>query len=235
MAEHSRRSSQREASGPRAVESPREKHRGSSRRHKETEDREKTRPRKSEGSRSHKKESSHRRRTTNPQPTNAAPERPRIELDVIGQPSPGIQLGMPVEESIMISVRHSSRDQAVSSSNIDTSGIFAVTSLVSEGQNGERVPLEPGAMCTEKQADSIHPLPENCLDTLARTHPSRQPLGYFSFPDMIIRQAGTYRIRTTLLRMGESGTTTLMAVDSNPIKVEGRRVNLVRRRQQVYG
>ena len=43
-----------------------------------------------------------------------------------------------------------------------------------------------------------------------------QGVRYMSFPDLVVRQAGTYRIRITLLRTG----TAVQVVDSNPIIVQ---------------
>ncbi|KAK5170580.1 uncharacterized protein LTR77_005168 [Saxophila tyrrhenica] len=235
MAEQGHRSYLREASGPRPVENARDKHRGSGRRHKEADDRDKQRSRKTEMPRSHRKESGHRKKASAQQSCTPAPERPRIELDVIGQPASGIQLGMPVEKSVMISLKLPSPEHAEKASCINTSSLFALTSLVSDSSNGERVPQEPNALCGMKTLDSIHPIPEHVVDNLARNYPLRQALGYFSFPGMVIRQAGTYRIRTTLVRMGEAGANSLLAVDSEPIKVERSGVNSQRRRQQVYG
>jgi hypothetical protein len=135
----------------------------------------------------------------------------------------------------MISLEMPSPDRAVSASRYDTSGLFAVTSLVADTRSGELLSLEPGLLCGQKSLDSVHPMPEHCTSSLARNYPCRVVLGYFSFPGLVIRQAGTYRIRTTLVKMGEAGATSLAAVDSDPIKVDGRGSNSQRRHQRVYG
>jgi hypothetical protein len=52
-----------------------------------------------------------------------------------------------------------------------------------------------------------------------------QGVGYMRFPDLVIRQVGTYRIRITLVRMPTSNPSgsgvTIQIVDSNPIVVHG--------------
>ncbi|KAK3719928.1 hypothetical protein LTR37_004051 [Vermiconidia calcicola] len=242
MADLIHRSYLRETSGPQAVDSGsgREKHHGSSRRTKEGDDRERHRSKRNESQRSPKKEPGHRRKVSNPQPANMSnvpAEKPSLELDVTGQPSKGIQLGVPVEKSVMLSLRLSASDQVINASNVDTERLFAVTSLVADTRSGDRVPLEPGVLSGQKILDSVHPIPEHCAATLARNHPCRLALGYFSFPGLLIRQAGTYRIRTTLVKTGgsaDAGATSLLSVDSEPIKVERRSGGSLRRHQRVY-
>lgn len=92
-------------------------------------------------------------------------------------------------------------------------------------------------MTGQKMFDSVHSVPDDCAERLANNHPCRLVLGYFSFPGMLIRQSGAYRIRTTLLKMSSSGAgggSTVMSVDSEPIKVERRSIATPRRHQRVY-
>ena len=233
------RSYLRDGSGPQPVDVShgRDKGRSSSGRRKEGDDREKHRPKRNDSQRAPSHETNLQRQTTSPQNTNIAAERSSLELDVIGQPARGIQLGMPVETSVMISLRMPAADRVISTNNIDTSSLFALTSLVADTNNGERMPLEPGSLSGQKMFDSVHPIPEQCADTLARNDPCRLALGYFSFPGLLIRQAGTYRLRTTLVKMGgtaEAGATSLVAVDSEPISVDRRGSGTQRRHQRVY-
>ena len=241
MADMSHRTYLRDRSGPRAVDAADrapEKSRGSTRRHKDSDDREKHRSKRSNSDRSSPKGSGHRRKVSNSKPSNTFAERPSFELNVIEQPARGIQLGMLVEASVMVSLRLPSADRVISSDCVDTSRLLAITSLVADTRNGERMSLEAGSLTGQKMYDSIHPIPEECADTLARNQPCRIALGYFSFPGLLIRQAGTYRIRTTLVKMSNSadaGATSLLAVDSEPIKVERRGSGSLRRHQRVHG
>ena len=241
MADMTQRSYLRDRSGPRAVDGGRgrDKIRNASRSHKDGDDREKHRSKRHELSRSPKKESSHRRKVSNHNSpsTNVTAERPSFELHIIAPPAQSIPLGLPVQMSIMISLRLPSSDQVISANSVDTSRLLALTSLVAENRNNERIPLEPGLLSGQKMYDSVQPFSEDDAAALARSDPCRLHLGYFAFPDLLIRQAGTYRIRTTVMKMDaspDSGATSLLEVDSEPIKVERRGTGTPRRHQRVY-
>jgi hypothetical protein len=230
------RSYLRNAHGPRTVDSGSSREKGhTSRRSREGGEKGHHRS-KQESSRKTPKETTHQRRHS-PVRTEEAPiERAQYELDVIGQPPKGVALGIPVETSVMLSLRLSSPNGAVGT-EIDTSRLFAVTSLVADSRSGERLPLESGIMTGQKMFDSVHSIPDECAERLASNEPCRLALGYFSFPGLLIRQSGTYRIRTTLIRMNSSGTaggSSIVAVDSEPIKVERRSSTSSRRHQRVY-
>ncbi|KAK1082093.1 hypothetical protein LTR33_004165 [Friedmanniomyces endolithicus] len=237
MAESHQRSYLRDSSGPRPVDtsSSRDKAR-SSKRPKHNDDKSSQRPKRDSNRRSPRKDS-HRQKHSSTQSTEPYSERPYFELDVIGQPPVGIALGIPVETSVMISLRLPSADRSITASSIDTSRLFAVASLVADNRTGgEHVPLEAGIMTGQQMFDSVHPIPDECAERLANNEPCRLVLGYFSFPQMLIRQSGAYRIRTTLIKMstsGEGGGSSVLAIDSEPIKVERRSIATPRRHQRV--
>ncbi|TKA68802.1 hypothetical protein B0A55_09017 [Friedmanniomyces simplex] len=249
MADTHQRSYLRDSSGPRAVDtnsSSRDKAR-STRRPKDGDDKSSQRSKRDSNRRSPKKDSHRRKHSSSQSTTETYTERPYFELDVIGQPPVGIALGMPVETSVMISLRLPSADRSITTttttttataaSSVDTSRLFAVASLVADSRSGERVPLEAGIMTGQKMFDSVHPIPDECAARLANNEPCRLVLGYFSFPQMLIRQSGAYRIRTTLIKMsasGEGGGSSVLAVDSEPVKVERRSIATPRRHQRVY-
>lgn len=221
--------------GPRAVDAGTT--RGSSRRQlKDTtgEDRDSKRTHRSSGHKSSSKsESSHRRKSSSSQPSTKAPTRPTWELDVIGQPHRVVPLGMEVEASVMVSLRFPTADRASEGANVDTSRLVAITSLVADTRSGERVPVESNLLAGQKLFDSVHEIPLEHVETMERNQPCRVVLGYFTFSGLLIRQAGTYRLRTTLLQMAGSGAsqqggTAVLAVDSEPIKVERRPINTQR-------
>ena len=239
MADTIQRSYLRNSYGPRVVSagSGHDKPRSNgSRRHKEGDERDKhDRTKRDDNHRPPNKEHHHGRRTSEPDPVNASAEPLSFELHVVAQPPAGIPLGMSVETSAIVSLQLPSADRVISASNVDTSHLFAVTSLVTDNRNGERVPLEAGSLTGQKVYDSVHPIPEECAaGVAARNGPFRINLGYFSFPGLLIRQAGTYRVRTTLVKMDVSGADTLLAVDSEPIKVERRGTASGRRHQRMY-
>jgi hypothetical protein len=194
-------------------------------------DREAKRTRRTSGHKSpSKSESGHRRKSSNSQSSMKSSVRPKWELDVIGQPHKVVPLGMEVETSVMASLRFPTADQAIDGGNVDITRLLAVASLVADTRGGERVPVESGMLTGQKLFDSVHEIPEEHVETMARTQPCRIALGYFTFPGLLIRQAGSFRLRITLLQMpvsgsSQAGATTILSVDSEPIKVERRPSN----------
>jgi len=231
----------RDDRGPRAVDSGSNGNyrRGSGRRQKDSDGREKHHSRRGDSHRPSKKDG-HRRRlssASNSQTSSNHIERPTLELTVVKQPSRGIQLGMPVDTSVVLSVRRPLSDRSVNVNSIDIPRLFGITSLVAETSSGERSPMEAGSVTGQKTYDSVHSLPEDSATTFSRLHPDLAALGYFSFPGLVIRQAGTYRIRTTLAKVDEDGAASLLAVDSEPVKVErrGSVTSSQRRQHRMYG
>ncbi|KAI7258773.1 hypothetical protein KC335_g12094 [Hortaea werneckii] len=224
--------------GPRAVDAGScrsDKGRGSGRRHKDSDDKDKHRSKRESSQRSPKKDSSHRRKHSSTSTSESCADRPQFELDVIGQPPRGVVLGLTVECSVMISLRLPTPDRTITADDIDTSRLFAVASLVADSRGGERVPLEAGIMTGQKMFDSVHSIPDECAERIASNQPCRLVLGYFSFPGLLIRQSGTYRIRTTLIKTNEAsqgGGSSIVAVDSEPVKIERRSIAAPRRLQR---
>lgn len=232
VTEGSQRTYLHDNQGPRVVDAG--QMRGAPRRHQKdsaADDREVKRSRRTSSHKSpSKSESGHRRKSSNSQSNMKSSVRPKWELDVIGQPHRVVPLGMEVETSVMASLRFPTADLAIDGSNVDITRLFAVASLVKDTRSGERVPVESGMLTGQKLFDSVHEIPEEHVETMARSQPCRVALGYFTFSGLLIRQAGSFRIRTTLIQMPVSGTsqqgaTTILAVDSEPIKVERRPSN----------
>lgn len=82
--------------------------------------------------------------------------------------------------------------------------------------------MEAGSLTGQKTYDSVHAMPADSVRTFERLNPNLVVLGYFSFPGLLIRQAGIFRIRTTLARMEVEGAVSLVVEDSEPVKVERR-------------
>ncbi|CAK4034868.1 Hypothetical predicted protein [Lecanosticta acicola] len=229
MSDSTQKSYLRDGCGPRAVDAGhgREKGRGESRRQREGDDSGKQRSKHTSSRRPSKSDSSHRRReSSGSYATSNIPERPSFELDVIGQPQRSIVFGATVETSVMVSLKCPSPDAVAQYSNMDTSRLMAVVSLVADTRSGERMQLENGTLTGQKMFDSVHPIPESVADSLARSQACRLALGYVSFPSLLIRQPGTYRLRVTLIKMGSSssssGGASVACTDSESIKVERR-------------
>lgn len=218
MSDSNHKTYQRDGHGPRAVDGS--KSRSSSRR-----DDDKQRSMHSSSRRPSEPKSSHRRKSS----SASSAERPAFEISVLGQPSRNIAFGQTVEMSVMVCLRCPSPEMAANYRNIDTSRLMGLVSLVADSRSGERVPVEYGTLTGQKMFDSIHEMPHHLEESLSRNQPCRLVLGYFTFPSLLIRQPGFFRLRVTLLKMGGSGSTTgggssIAAADSDSIKVERRSV-----------
>ena len=246
-AEGSQRSYLRDRDGPRAVDAGQ---RGSSRRKESgSDDRDarksgRSSASKSSSSKSSGRSSGHKRKSSSSQSSvKEASSKPSYtyELNVIGQPPKAIPYGMDVEASVMVSIRFSSPDRAehFASKSTDSSGFFGVASLVAETRAGERIPVEAGSLTGQKLFDSVHAIPGDSAETMRRSDPCRVALGYFTFSGLLIRQPGTYHIRTTLIQMaasesGSQGGTSVMSIDSEQIRVERRPTTGQRTAQRIY-
>lgn len=75
---------------------------------------------------------------------------------------------------------------------------------------------------------SVHPFSDDEADGFIAAMELDDPrgVGYMNFPDLSIHQAGTYRIRITLIRIANldaptiSGGEHIQAIDSSPIVVQ---------------
>ncbi|KAF2213789.1 hypothetical protein CERZMDRAFT_26896, partial [Cercospora zeae-maydis SCOH1-5] len=213
MSDSNQKSYLRDGSGPRAVDS---KSRASSRR-----DDDKQRSKHSSSRRPSDSKSSHRREASLPPKSDS----PSFELDVIGQPCRAIVFGQTVETSVMVSLQCPSPEVAARYQGMDTSRLMGVVSLVAESRSGACVPVECGTLTGQKMFDSVHECSSDIAESLARSQPSRLALGYLTFPQLLIRQPGSYRLRVTLIKMGgsaSSGGSTVLATDSESIRVERR-------------
>lgn len=221
------RTTVRNGSGPRAVDgsNPSRRNRGGGRRHSKGEDNDKHRPKRKDSYSSQAIKDGHRQKATSTANAPVAParvEQPTLELTVVRQPAHGIQLGVPVHTAVVVSLRTPPSAQGIRPDRVDTSRFFGLTSLMSDRGDGERVPLEAGSLTGQKTYDSVQDMRADSIRTFERLNPNLVVLGYFSFSGLIIRQAGTFRIRTTLARMGAEGASSLVVVDSEPVKVERR-------------
>ena len=227
------RSRLRDRSGPRVVESGHQ-----SQRYREGNENESSGLNRNDSTRPSRRGSTLRRSISShgPQPTDLALADSSLELEVLVDPAKSIHLGTSVQTCIMVYLRLPTSDRVISANNINTSQLLGVTSLVADNRNGERIPLEPGLLSGQKMYDSVQPFPDR-YGSLPYNDPCRQILGCFTFPDLLIRQAGNYRIRTTLVQMdgsSERGATSLFCVDSDSIRVDRRSNATQRRHQRVY-
>ena len=224
MSDSTHKTHVRDSRGPRAVDAGHSREKGRSERREGGEGDSKHRSSKYSSSRSSKPESSRSRRESSSSYSRPnVSEKPTFEMDVIGQPQRNVIYGSTVETSVMVSLRVPSPDLIAHYKSLDTNKLMGVVSLVADTRSGERMPIECGTLTGQKMFDSCHPIPEEYAETLARNQPCRLSLGYFTFPSLLIRQPGTYRLRITLMKMSSSGgSANMLSVDSESIKVERR-------------
>ncbi|KAE8836243.1 hypothetical protein PTNB73_04205 [Pyrenophora teres f. teres] len=161
-----------------------------------------------------------------------SPEDIRYAMDIVVQPPRTARVGQTMPGSIVVRLRtiNADTDDAVA----DSTNLVAVAALV-PGPNSA-VPADPNALntlLTGRVFDSIHPFNDDEADGSIASMDMADPqgVGYMRFPDLVIRQPGTYRIRITLIRIRNSASDppvtsagnglAVHVVDSNPIVVNG--------------
>jgi hypothetical protein len=147
-------------------------------------------------------------------------------MDIIVQPPQTARVGHTIPGSIIVRLRttNTDPDDAIASS----SNLVAVASLVpGPGSNSSTDPSVLSSLLAGRRFDSIHSFADDAADGSIASMDMAGPqgVGYMRFPDLVIRQVGTYRIRITLLRMPTSSPSgsgvTIQIVESNPIVVHG--------------
>ena len=141
-----------------------------------------------------------------------------FSLDPVNRLPREVRAGFPLDAPFTIRVdgqRHSSYGGNV---DAESGHLMAVATLVESDQHGSLTPVNAGILTGPQLADTVHP------------EPSTGTLGYVSFPDLVIRSPGTFRVRVTLLRMSATvhaghssfqGATSLVSIDSEPVVVAG--------------
>ncbi|RYN37432.1 hypothetical protein AA0117_g4859 [Alternaria alternata] len=153
-------------------------------------------------------------------------------MDIVVQPPRTARVGQTMPGSIVVRLRTINAD--IDDAVADSTNLVAVAALVP----GPNTPasVDPNALNSALAGrifDSIHPFNDDEADGSIASMEMADPhgVGYMRFPELIIRQAGTYRIRITLIRIRNSATDppvtsagnglAVHVVDSNPIIVNG--------------
>lgn len=153
-------------------------------------------------------------------------------MDIVVQPPRTARVGQTMPGSIIVRLRttNADPDDAVA----DSTNLVAVATLV-PGPNST-ASTDPSVLNTlllGRRFDSIHPFADDEADGSIASMDMADPhgVGYMRFPELIIRQAGTYRIRITLIRIRNSASdppvssagngSAVQVVESNPITVHG--------------
>jgi hypothetical protein len=151
-------------------------------------------------------------------------------MDIVVQPPRSARVGQALSGSIVVRVRMTNTDPEDDPPN---QYLFAVASLI-PGPNST-TPTNPDMLTTllaGRIFDSIQPFADDEADGSIASMDIADPhgVGYLRFSDLAIRQAGTYRIRITLMRVPYTASTpapssddnrSVFVVDSNPIVVNG--------------
>jgi hypothetical protein len=171
------------------------------------------------------------RRSRSDRPTEST-EDIRYAMDIIVQPPSSARAGHSVNGTIIVRLRttNTNADDAIA----DSGNLVAIATLI-PGPNSS-VSSDPNVLSTllaGRYFDNIHPFSDDEADGSIASMELDDPhgVGYMRFPDLVIRQAGIYRIRITLIRIRNSssdppmvsirGGASVQIVDSNPIVVQG--------------
>ncbi|KAJ4374929.1 hypothetical protein N0V83_002007 [Neocucurbitaria cava] len=153
-------------------------------------------------------------------------------MDIVVQPPRTARVGQTMPGSIIVRLRttNADPDDAVA----DSTNLVAVATLVpGPNSTASTDPSVLNALLIGRRFDSIHPFADDEADGSIASMDMADPsgVGYMRFPELVIRQAGTYRIRITLIRIRNSASdppvssagngSAVHIVDSNPIVVYG--------------
>jgi hypothetical protein len=153
-------------------------------------------------------------------------------MDILVQPPSTAWAGHNIGGNIIVRLRIT--DDYLNDAIADSTNLVAIATLVRDSNwPGSRDPNVLNTLLTGRRFDSIHPFSDDEADgsisSMEMSHP--RGVGYMRFPELVIRQAGTYRIRITLIRIRNSSSdapapsasagASVQIVDSNPITVSG--------------
>jgi hypothetical protein len=152
-------------------------------------------------------------------------------MDIVVQPPRSARVGQTLPGSMVVRLRTTNTDpeDAVA----DSANLVAVATLVPGNSTTPADPSVLRALLAGRIFDSIHPFADDEADGSIASMDMADPhgVGYMRFPDLCIRQAGTYRIRITLIRIRNSASdppvssvgngAAVQVVDSNIIVVMG--------------
>lgn len=138
-------------------------------------------------------------------------------MDFIVQPPRTARVGHTIPGAIIVRLRTTNTDPDYAVA--DSPNLMAVAALV-PGPNST-APSDPhvlNSMLAGQRIDSIHPFADDEADgsIASMDMAGAEGVGYMSFPNLVVHQTGSFRIRITLLRTGAA----VQVVDSNPIVVQ---------------
>lgn len=140
-------------------------------------------------------------------------------MDFIVQPPRTARVGHTIPGTIIVRLRTTNTDPDYAVA--DSPNLMAVAALIpGPNSTASSDPHVLNTLLAGRRIDSIHPFADDEADgsIASMDMAGSQGVGYMSFPDLVVRQAGTYRIRITLLRTADGAA--VQIVDSNPIIVQ---------------
>jgi len=150
-------------------------------------------------------------------------------MDIVVQPPRSAHAGQTLDGTIIVRLRTTNADPEDTAA--DFANLYAVATLIPGNSAAPADPSFLNTILAGRRFESIHSFADDEADGSIASMDMADPngVGYFRFPDLIVRQPGTYRIRITLVRVPSSVSEApvspnssgsfLHVVDSNPIMV----------------
>lgn len=138
-------------------------------------------------------------------------------MDFIVQPPRTARVGHTIPGTIIVRLRTTNTDPDYAVA--DSPNLMAVAALIpGPNSTASSDPHVLNTLLAGQRIDSIHPFADDEADgsIASMDMAGSQGVGYMSFPNLLVHQAGAFRIRITLLRTGSA----VQVVDSNPIVVQ---------------
>ncbi|KAH7091302.1 hypothetical protein FB567DRAFT_490142 [Paraphoma chrysanthemicola] len=156
-----------------------------------------------------------------------SPEDIRYAMDIVVQPPRSARVGQALSGSIVVRLRTTNADPE--DALADSANLVAVATLVPGNSTTPADPSILNALLVGRRFDSIHPFADDEADGSIASMELADPsgVGYMRFPDLVIRQTGTYRIRVTLLRISNPASEPPVSVNGNGASVQVVDSNLI--------
>ncbi|KAF2748081.1 hypothetical protein M011DRAFT_30942 [Sporormia fimetaria CBS 119925] len=175
-----------------------------------------------------------------------SPEEIRYAMDVVLQPPATARAGYPLNGAIVVRLRTTNTDAERAVMDSASGSLVAFASLV-PGPNST-TPHDPAvlnSLLAGARWDTIRPFSDDVADGSIGSMEIDDPhgVGFMLFNGLTIRQAGTYRIRITLIRIQDlsadppapsGGGVSVQVVDSNPIQVQGGTMSAAHNGKYLY-
>jgi|TARA_R110002003_G_scaffold104_25_gene8400 hypothetical protein len=148
-------------------------------------------------------------------------------MDIVVQPPRSARVGQALSGSIVVRLRTTNADPE--DALADSANLVAVATLVPGNSTAPADPSILNALLVGRRFDSIHPFADDEADGSIASMELADPngVGYMRFPDLVIRQAGTYRIRITLIRIRNSASEPPVSSAGNGASVQVVDSNLI--------